>query len=229
MIQSKRIIYITDLFLVFLFLGLIPITYAEVEPITILVDCYMPCKDKVVNNSEVILFEVTIRNNFDSWVELGAVSSLYLTVSNTNLPNGKEYYQYNNFLGQSFLFKPQSEIKIYVPFDIYNKLDKDRRLGDWSVSPKFSSNAINFHQNPFELQGTSYYKGQNYEADSIMVNPFEFKAEKPEIKVQVESSKVVVPEGFLENVFNFINSNIVVTIIGVILTAYIGIIIKKRR
>lgn len=206
MIQSKRIICITVLFLLSISLSLIPITHAEVEPITIFLDCYVPCKDKVVNSSEVILFELTIRNNFDSWVELGAVSSLSLTVSNINLPNnnGKEYYSYSDLLGQSFLFKPQSEIKIYVPFDIYNKLDKDRVLGDWSVLPKFSYNAINFHKNPFELQGTSYYKGQYYEANSIIGNPLEFKAEKPESKnkVQKEAGYNLISEDFWENPLN---------------------------
>lgn len=87
-----------------------------------------------LNYSNNILLELTINNNLDKWVEFGSSSDLYIAVSNDNLQNnGKETRIYNNLLGQSYLIKPKDTIKRYIPFDIYNILDKDKRLGNWKL------------------------------------------------------------------------------------------------
>lgn len=214
--------------LLLIFFNLIPIAYAEEEPISISLDCYEPCKDTVVNYSKEILFELTIKNNFDEWIELGSLSDLYISVSNDNLPNnGKDYRTYSNLLGQSFFIKPKDTIKRYIPFDIYNKLDKDKRLGDWKVYPKLNYD-INLHKNPFESSGRSYYGGQYYPTNSVAGNFLQFKVEKPETgdKVQKEKSSDLTTKGFWErpiftNLIYPIISNSVVQIISTVVVAFI--------
>ena len=220
------------LLLLLVIINSIPIGYAEEEPITIFLDCYKPCRDGVVNYSDVILFNLTIKNNLDEWVELQGSSYLQITVSNDRLPNtnGKEYATHYLFQS-SFLIEPKSEIKVYFPFKIYNDFYRDSRIGDWNILPQLSVNTIIFHSNPFELKGRTYYN-QHSSTKYITGNPLQFKAEKPESS-EINSSHLEPDESSGNNIFttafNFINLNIVSTILGVIFAVLIGYFSKGRR
>lgn len=212
-----------------LFLSFIPIAYAEEEPISIFLDCYEPCKGTVMNYSNGILFELKIRNNLDNWVGFSGSPDLDISVTNDNLPyNGKESKTYNNLLGQS-LIKPKDEIKIYIPFDIYNKIDADKRLGDWKVYPKLTSKNVIILKNPLESYGTPYYRGYYGETVTIIGNVLEFKTVKPETsaKVQKETGSNATSQDLWENP---VNKNItfptISQIIAGLILGLIAIVVK---
>ena len=215
------------LLLLLMLINSIPIGYAEEEPITIFLDCYKPCKDEVVNYSEIILFNLTIKNNLDEWVELQGSSNLQIMVSNDRLPNiyGKESDTYYIFQS-SFLIEPKSEINVYFPFNIYNNLYEDIRISDWNILPRLSVNTIISHSNPFELKGRTYYN-QRSSTNYITGNPLQFKAEKPEPSNEVQktnSSNLEPNDSLPTTIFNFINSNIISTILGGL---FVGLVLKK--
>lgn len=220
-----------------LFLSFIPIADAEEEPISISLDCYETCKGTGMNYSDDILFELTIRNNLDDWVKFDVSPDFDIAVSSDNLPyNGKEYATYSNLLGQSFFMKPKEEIKRYIPFDMYNKIDADKRLGDWKIYPKLSLKRVTIHKNPLESYGTSYYRGSYGDTFPIIGNVLEFKTVKPEpnIKAQeIENSNAARADSsentILTTIINFINSNLVTTIIGGVVVSYITYKFFTRR
>ncbi|MCK4796242.1 MAG: hypothetical protein KAT05_02610 [Spirochaetes bacterium] len=170
------------LLLLLVVINSIPIGHAEEEPLTIFLDCYKPCRDAVVNYSEIILFNLTIKNNLDEWVELQGSSNLQIMVSNDRLPNiyGKESDTYYIFQS-SFLIEPKSEINVYFPFKIYNNFHRDSRIGDWKISPTLSVKTILFHNNPFEPKGITYHNNQQSSTNYISGNVLQFEAKKPEL------------------------------------------------
>ena len=108
-------------------------TVVAQEDFSFSIDCLNGCNGKEMEYSQNIMLKVTIKNNYDYWVCIGdetKKADLKITVENINLENGKDYYNYNDFIGSSFYIMPNSEVDFFIPFNLYNELDIDKRLGN---------------------------------------------------------------------------------------------------
>ncbi len=220
---QKRMVCIAVLFL--MFFNIVHIALAE-EPIEIFLDCLDSCKVTSINYSNNIMLELTIKNNLDYWAAIKSGNfGTYLRVDvySDKLPNGRDSEIYYNPFAESFFIKPRDELKVYIPFDIYNKIDKDNRLGDWRISPKLFFNNIGFYQNP----SNSYSVYNVPEVSSpITGNDLQFKIEKPESNtVQGEKSSDLTTKGFWEHpMFTGLIYPIISNLITQIILAIGGII-----
>jgi hypothetical protein len=221
----KRILLIA-LFLIAVSIQISYIASAE-EQFGISLNCVDSCNgNKNWDYSKDILFELTIKNNLDYWVVIEGSRdgvSMRLTVENIRLPNnGKDYPTYY-ILGQSFFIKPKDEVKVYIPFDLYNKIDKDSRIGDWKIYPELLFSNIKFYKVPYESKETPLYTNsrQPFTINSpIKANVLEFKTTKPEVEVQADKSNII-PKDFWENPFNDkLLFPLIVLVIGSILVYY---------
>ncbi len=251
MLQPKFRGYITILFLLLAYINIVHIVHAEEEQFGITLDCFDSCKDKTIDSSKDIMLVLTIKNNLDYWVSIGEENNInvqsvfHMDVQNDNLQGdysqqaGKRSVSYDDILGKRFFIEPKSELQVYVPFDTYNQLGKDNRLGDWRIYPELQiHNSYNdvyanvkFYNNSFDSTPTPLYSnGQSFTINSpIKGNVLEFKTIKPETEVQVEKPNTVVPEGLLNYANNFINSRLGAGIILTILAAYLGYYFKHKK
>jgi hypothetical protein len=236
---QKRMVCIAVLFL--MFFNIVHIALAEEEQFGITLDCFDSCKDKTIDSSKDIMLVLTIKNNLDFWVSIGkdnninAQSVFNIDLENNNLKDanlqanlqtGRKSESHADLLGKRILIKPKTELQVYVPFDTYNQLGGDNRLGDWKIHPELQINNVEFYKNPFDskpMPSLYYPDGRIFTINSRLTgNILEFKVMKQETKVQVEKSNVIVPEGLLDNVINFINSNLVAAIISGIIVSFIS-------
>ncbi len=238
--QPKFLLYLTILFLLLVYFDIVPIARADDQYFGISLDCLDSCKDKSVDSSNDIMLVLKITNNLDYWVSIGDADNINpqsvfrMNVENANLqtdnylqPAGNKVETHQDLLAKGVFIKPKADVEIYIPFDTYNKLGKDNRLGDWKISPElqinnnpysYSYSNINFYNTTFESKPIplTYSNGQSFTIKSpIKGNVLEFKVVKPEIQVQGENSSAI-PNGsrFVDSLFNFINSNIIATILG---------------
>lgn len=205
MVKTKVLIVVTTIFLLLVSVNVI---YAEEEQFGITLDCYESCDDKKIGYSKDIMFVLTIKNKLNYWISIGSESELggadfHITVENINLKNGKGSETYNDFLGKKFFIKPKSELRVYIPFNIYNKIEKDNRLGEWKIYPQLIINDVKFYEDPFELKETPliYVDRTSFTIHSpVKGNVLEFKAVKPEVEVTGEGFKI--PKDVWEYPFN---------------------------
>lgn len=195
----KRL-HVAVLFLILIFIQIGYIASAEEEYFGFSLDCVDSCKDGKIDYSKDIIFLLTIKNNFNNWVAIEGGfdgTSLRIDVENIKLSNnGKAYEKYN--IGQSVFIKPKDELKVYIPFKIYNEIDKDNRLGDWKIIPQILFGNAKFYNAPFENKEIpSYNINSKYLIKSPLIgNVLEFKTAKPEIEVQAEKPIIQIPESF---------------------------------
>jgi hypothetical protein len=254
--SQKRMVCIAVLF--FMFFNIVHIVNAEEEQFGITLDCFDSCKDKTIDSSKDIMLVLTIKNNFDYWVSIGeennnnVQSVFHMDIENNNLQGdysqqaGKRSVSYDDILGKRFLIKPKSELQIYVPFDTYNQLGKDNRLGDWKIYPELRINNkyndvyanVNFYNNPFDSKPRPLNYNINGQTQYTVTSPIkgnvlEFKTVKQETIVQVEKSNTVVPEGLLENLYKDyikeIIAGVAIIVIGYVITTRLPKTKSKKR
>ncbi len=130
--SQKKLVYVALLFL--MFFNIVNIARGE-EQFGITLDCLESCKDKKIDSSKDIMLVLTIKNNLDYWVSIGQERNINyqsifsINIENSNLPAGKSIEYHEDLLGKRILIKPKAELQMYVPFDTYNQLDMDKRLG----------------------------------------------------------------------------------------------------
>lgn len=229
---SKVETRIAILFLLLIPLSIVHIARAE-EQFGISLDCLEPCKDKTMDYSKDIMLVLTIKNNLDYWVSIGQeMNTNYQTdfrmnLENNNLQAGNNIESHTDILGKRVLIKPKTELQVYIPFNTYNKLGKDNRLGEWKISPVLQINNVEFYNNPFESKSiplSDRSTGQSYTINSpIKGNVLGFKVIKPETEVQGEKSSVI-PKGLLETFYQDYIKIIITTVSG----AVIGYLIINR-
>ncbi len=198
---------------------------AQEEYIGISLDCHEGCENQEVDYSKDIMLILTISNKLDYWVAIGdekygiVIFSIY--VENSGLKDGKGYESYQELISDVILLKPKSEEKIYLPFDVYNQIKEDDRLGEWKISPSISfgySNNIKFYEdNPFEHEEKDAFQIKAEISSPIKGNILKFDSVKPKVSVPKES--LTIPPGFWDDptTKNLIIPIIVVVIGGIIL------------
>lgn len=235
---QKRRVCIAVLFLL-IFFNTIHIGRANEDPISISLDCLESCKGQILNYSNNIVLELSIKNNLNYWVKIWGGpggTELRMDIYNDKLQNGKDSDIPFGFFAQSILIKPSDELKVYIPFDKYNKNNKDNNIGDWRISPKFYFNEIQFYRSPSD---SSYIYDAPRVSSPITGNDLQFKVEKPEstAKVNEEKSSEIIPKTLLESIIAFISSIISNSVVQVITTLVASLIlgmkyfskVKKRR
>ena len=226
--------HIMQLFLLLLiFINISYMAEAEGENFGISLDCLDSCKEKNIDYSEDIIFVLTISNNFDYWVSLGSEnninpqSTFLIKVENINLKETNSE-SHKDILGKRVFLKPRSELKIYIPFDKYNTLGKDNRLGEWQIYPELKIENVKFYKNPFELKDLPYSETQYLKINpTTKGNLLKFITIKPETEIQNENSENILNQGTKETIKEYITE----IIVGVISLVSAGIIlhnIKKR-
>ncbi len=200
---------------------------AAQEDFSFSIDCLNGCNGKEMEYSQNIMLKVTIKNNYDYWVCIGDETKkayLKITVENINLENGKEYYIYNDFIGSSFYIMPNSEVDFFIPFNLYNELDDDERLGNWVINPELISLNGKLYQDPYNSQFASMYIGQSNLPQTIRGNPLEFKSLKYE---EEDSNQGKTGEIINNPIIKWIFEHIIYVIfLGVITGVIIALILK---
>ncbi len=200
---------------------------AAQEDFSFSIDCLNGCNGKEMEYSQNIMLKVTIKNNYDYWVCIGDETKkayLKITVENINLENGKEYYIYNDFIGSSFYIMPNSEVDFFIPFNLYNELDDDERLGNWVINPELMSINGKLYQDPYNSQFASMYIGQSNLPQTIRGNPLEFKSLKYE---EEDSNQGKTGEIINNPIIKWIFEHIIYVIfLGVITGVIIALILK---
>ena len=199
---------------------------AAQEDFSFSIDCLNGCDGKEMEYSQNIMLKVTIKNNYDYWVCIGDETKkayLKITVENINLENGKESYIYNDFIGSSFYIMPNSEVDFFIPFNLYNELDDDERVGNWVISPELMSINGKLYKYPYNSEFASMYIGQSNLPQTIRGNPLEFKSLKYEEDVSIQE-KI---EDKIDNLLKLKTENIYIYIIaGIIICVFGGLILK---
>lgn len=176
---------------------------------------------------------------------INAQSVFKMDIENNNLKDafnsqaGKKSESHNDLLGKRILIRPKTELPIYIPFETYNLLSTDNRLGDWKIYPELQINNVEFYTNPFDSTPTPLYNTINGQRIQYFIksplkgNVLEFKTIKPETEVQVEKSNTIVPEGLLESLYrDYIKEIIVgaaIIVVAFLITNRLSIKTKSKK
>ncbi|MCK5039396.1 MAG: hypothetical protein KAR87_00315 [Candidatus Aenigmarchaeota archaeon] len=205
LVKQKSILAMLVFAGLFLFCIQVNVGYAEEEQFRISLDCYNSCDGKEdVNYSEEIMFVLTIQNKLEYWISVGGETGvdLYITVENAKLYDGKNEETYKNVLGKNFFLEPDSIRKIYIPFNIYNRIEEENsRLGDWKITPELKIKEVLYYKNPFETKNIQTYNNKQLAIPRLVKgNVLKFEVIKPGIE-RLED-KVRLSDNFLEKPLN---------------------------
>lgn len=225
--KIQRCLTITILLLIF---NMAPISSAE-EQFGISMDCFDSCNNQDMDYSKDIILTLTLKNNLDYWVAIEGGKDgidLRIEVENKNLENGKDFEIYSDLLGQNFYMQPKDEVKIYIPFKMYNKREGDNRLNGWKIYPELSFDNIYFYENSFKSESTRlFYDNQPFTIKSpITGNALEFNTVKPEVVVESDNSQKIISDDFWDNPFN---EKLLFPILVFVIGSIIVYIIIKRK
>jgi len=176
--------------------------YAE-ENFGVTLDCYEGCNDGQIDYNKNLMLELTIKNNYDYWVYIGEERGLgtefLIEMKNINLETESEIEYLNDYLDREIFIKPKSEIKIYIPFNGYNKLENDNRLGDWEIKPELRIKKFKLYANPFDSTEVFLSQINTPPIDLEIVGNFlKFTTVKPEVEVTGKIS-IKILDGLFEN------------------------------
>ena len=210
---------------------LIPTVYSQTQFFDIKLDCIDGCQSGTVETSKPIMLKLEIRNNFDYWVALGRKDysgpSFRMTIRNPNLQgswtqqSGIKEELYGAISGKVLYLKPKHTEFIYIPFEIYNTLEQDKRLGQWEIEYELDTNGVNYYENPYtgkEIQRTP----QPPIPTTIKGNILRFESKKPEVvidqpKNMSRSISSTLKKWFTEQPYAYFSWIIGSIIIGVII------------
>lgn len=189
-------------FLLLLILFNTNIAYAE-ENFGFSLDCYGGCNDGQIDYNNNLMLELTIKNNYNYWIYIGKERELgtefSIEMENINLKTEGEIEYFNSYLDREIFIKPKSEIKIYIPFNDYNNIENNNRLGDWEIKPILKLKKFQLYANPFDSSKVSLNQNNIPPINSEIVgNVLKFTTVKPEIEVTGKKS-IKIPDGLLEN------------------------------
>lgn len=200
---------------------------AQEEQFGISLNCIEDCKGKELDYSKDIMLFFTVKNNLNYWVSIGkgddyGSATLRLKIESINLQDNKKEILISSILGKRVFIKPKSEINVYMPLEPYNELNKDNRLGDWKIIPQveLSTSDVKFYENnPFNSKiVTLSERNTPFNLPStIKGNVLEFKVVKPEVEVEKDTKKPLVPKGFWDNKFLWW----ILGIVGTIISGYV--------
>lgn len=227
MSQNKKQIH-KLIILIIIFINIITISSAE-ESFGISLDCYDSCNNKEIDYSKDIIFVLKIKNNLDYWVGLESEReeiSLRLDIENRNLGSGENFETYS--LGSTIFIEPKGELEFYIPFNLYNNYDDNKRLNEWKIYPELIFTNVNFYEKLFKSKETSLYiNNQRFTINSpLKGNVLQFETVKPETEIQDGKPDITIPESFWKNP---LNTNIIFPIVVVVIGSILVYLFVKKQ
>ncbi len=181
------------------FLIFVPIVFSQESYFGITLDCLEGCKDGKVDVDKEVMLKLVIKNNFNYWVSLGGedknILSLSLEIENSKLPNnGKEVKWYNDLLRNPYYLKPKSTEELYFTLETYNDMDKNKRLGEWKITPKLDIGwqGAKYYKDPFTGE-TIPIKSEYQIPRLVSGNILKFEAKQEEVEVQPPKERFKLP------------------------------------
>lgn len=222
--MGRRFMSNKTILLFFIVLSINFNTVGAQEDFSFSVDCLNGCNGKEIDYSHDIMLKVTIKNNYDYWICIGdneKKADFRITVEHINLENGKDYYIYNDFIGSSFYIMPNSEVDFFIPFNLYNELDDDKRLGNWVINPELISLNGKLYQDPYDSQFASMYTGKSNLPQTITGNPLEFKSLKYEEKDSNQGKIGEIIDNPTIKLITEYSTEIIISVIAIIIGGFI--------
>ena len=189
------------------------------------VACVGGCENR--NISKDILLEFTIKNNFDYWISFGEDDrddvysglSISLEVYHPKLDDGKGGEYYRDILGPGYFIKPKDELKVYLPFYIYNDMDEDSRQGEWEITPELSLGSVSIDYYSPDFSEIDRGSGGVTIERSVSGPQIAFTVTKPGVEVEKEKN-ISIPNWAVEY-----GKEIIVMVIATVIA---GIILSRR-
>jgi len=180
------------------------------------VECFQGCGEGIANPDSDIILKVTIKNNFDYWIKLGYDNSdsinLAISVDNKNVNNGRTTEDHR-ILGSQTYIPPKTQIEVYIPFDTYNDMDRDKRISDWILTPSLSTQQVRYYEDPFNSDKTVNNIREEYKIPGNIVDnqlKFEGKLGNVEIETNPFSKIINKIKGFFNNWIGYIIAGIII-------------------
>lgn len=176
--------------LIFLFIFVSTQFVASQEYFGFDLNCFQGCDGEKSNINQQVILELTLKNNFEYWIKIGKESnnqynsflSNRLTIENSNLNDGK-IIEDHKLLSYPIYISPKSEIKLYFPLNAYNDLEKEKRVGEWKITPEISLSSVSYYANPFDEDKNINIKTE-YKIPSTLVNKqLKFQAENTDVRI----------------------------------------------
>lgn len=167
--------------------------------------------------SKTLMLQITFTNPTEDWVSF---SSLEYTLKVTH--NGKDVLSGAtpiHTIPGGFYIPPEDKHTLYIPFDYYNDLSEDERVGSWAVYFTVENREdVRWYQKNLLSQ---FLFRPNLQTTA---NPLEFKVIQPTVEVSRGSIQDVIM-GFLDPII----SNIVIFIALIASLITIAIAIRKLK
>lgn len=177
---------------------------------------YRESVEEPILASKTLMLQITFTNPTEDWVSF---SSLEYSLRATH--NGKEVQggSITGWQGYHFYIPPADKHTFYIPFDYYNDLSEDERVGSWAVYFTVENREdVRFYQKNLLSQ---FLFRPNLQATA---NPLEFKVIQPTVEVSRGPIQDLIM-GFLD----WIISNIVIFITIIASLIIIAIAIRKLK
>lgn len=197
---------------------------AEESKFGISLDLYDTKDEKIIDSSEDLILTLNIVNNYDYWVSIGGGYNKNPTfMLHTNDENVRHF---NEFFADKIIIEPKSELKIYIPFDYYNNMKPDERLGTWELRPELTLNGFKLYEKSDQSKVISTFSIKIPSADKpIIGNLFEFTTKKQDVEVAITTKRNIIDD--LSNYLsNWLVRGLLITVIGGIT---VGLILKKFK
>ncbi len=156
---------------------------AQTSDFGIEINCFQGCYEKIIDSNGKIILELVLKNNYPYWIKFSETPSLMIQLSHQELGGGKQYEYHREILGKNSYIKPKDEIKIYIPFETYNSLDQNERIGRWVLKPELHiGNNIEYYNDYFDGKKVSPY---NNDISAIIVgSQIELIAKGDDVKIE---------------------------------------------
>ncbi|NYT00691.1 MAG: hypothetical protein GKB99_03075 [Methanocellales archaeon] len=139
------------------------------------IELYGESAEESIGASKNLMLQITFTNPTEDWV---CFSSFEYTLRVTH--NGKEVQSDNVIYGEpiSFYIPPEDKHTLYIPFDYYNRLSEDKRVGNWAVYFTLENREhVTWYQKNFVSQ---FLFRPNLQTTA---NPLEFKVIQPTVDI----------------------------------------------
>ncbi len=92
-----------------------------------------------INKEKQLAFEVTFTNEMNYWLCSNYWSaSLKISKEGDDANKARNLNWYYNNDDNKFCLAPNEEFSIWLIFEEYNELEKDKRIGNWKINPTIS-------------------------------------------------------------------------------------------
>ena len=118
-------------------------TYIDINEIDLgpklnILNGYKRGVDTDVSCQEELVFELTLTNSKDYWVHWDNLKCNLKIIH----PGDEQNYDLTQTLSGKNCLPPKKEINVWIPFETYNELEEEERLGHWTIIPDVSLDGV---------------------------------------------------------------------------------------